>query len=194
MNTFKRQAITKGDLMKALEAVPRDVFGRKPKMKRTRKIKIAQRMAANVARKQLAEAAEARPTQIIEQAAAEMQATLDNQALALVQAQAKSVKSAADYADSTDPIAALFDGIRFHVAIHRGILISRVRNYVNMEIGRFRENATSEHSRLRHKHRTQVRFLVEALELEQQRHRQDTADFSEREPAEMGEALNAKRF
>ena len=94
----------------------------------------------------------------------------------------------------SDPIVALFDGIRFHVAIHRGILISRVRNYVNMEIGRFRENTTSEHSRLRHKHRTQVRFLVEALELEQQRHRQDTADFSEREPAEMGEALNAKRF
>ena len=81
MNTFKRQAITKGDLMKALEAVPRDVFGRKPKMKRTRKIKIAQRMAANVARKQLAEAAEARPTQIIEQAAAEMQATLDRKSV-----------------------------------------------------------------------------------------------------------------
>ena len=111
---------------------------------------------------------------------------------------AGAVKTARDYQATgeiaTDPIAALFDGIRFHVALHRGILISRIRNYVNMEIGRFRENATSEHSRLRHKHRTQVRFLVEALELEQQRHRQDIADFSEREPAEMGEALNAKRF
>src|SRR3990167_1500037 len=96
----------------------------------------------------------------------------------------------------SDPIVALFDGIRFHVAIHRGILINRVRDYVYAEVVRTRTVDVEQSVMENRKHHSRISFLIEALELEQQRHRADITEFAMRgELAEMGIGVHsAERF
>ena len=95
--------------------------------------------------------------------------------------------------EHTDPILELFSGIRFRNSRDKAVVERRIRDYVPRTFQRLFESERNRRQTERRAHRIQVRFLTEALELEQARHRSDITAFSEREPKEIGDTVESER-